>query len=80
MRRGFPALADIPYTDSWCGPIDRTRSGLPLFGAFLSDGKTLLLPHQGDDEVSIIDIYYEKNGNVLRETGGKNKPKLEVAA
>jgi len=33
VRRGFPALADIPYTDSWCGPIDRTRSGLPLFGA-----------------------------------------------
>lgn len=33
VRRGFPALADLPYTDSWCGPIDRTRSGLPLFGA-----------------------------------------------
>ena len=28
----FPALADIPYCDSWSGPIDRTRSGLPLFG------------------------------------------------
>ena len=33
VRRGFPALADLPFTDSWCGPIDRTRSGLPLFGA-----------------------------------------------
>lgn len=32
VRRGHPALADIPFTDSWCGPIDRTRSGLPLFG------------------------------------------------
>ena len=32
MRRGFPALAHLPFTDSWCGPIDRTRSGLPLFG------------------------------------------------
>ncbi len=33
VRRGFPAFADLPFTDSWCGPIDRTRSGLPLFGA-----------------------------------------------
>lgn len=33
VRRGHPALADIPFADSWCGPIDRTRSGLPLFGA-----------------------------------------------
>ena len=32
VRRGHPALAEIPYTDSWYGPIDRTRSGLPLFG------------------------------------------------
>lgn len=33
VRRGHPALADLPLADSWCGPIDRTRSGLPLFGA-----------------------------------------------
>jgi glycine/D-amino acid oxidase-like deaminating enzyme len=33
VRRGHPALADLPFADSWCGPIDRTRSGLPLFGA-----------------------------------------------
>jgi glycine/D-amino acid oxidase-like deaminating enzyme len=33
VRRGFPVLAGLPFTDSWCGPIDRTRSGLPLFGA-----------------------------------------------
>lgn len=32
VRRGFPAFAHLPFTDSWCGPIDRTRSGLPLFG------------------------------------------------
>jgi glycine/D-amino acid oxidase-like deaminating enzyme len=32
VSRGFPAFADLPYADSWCGPIDRTRSGLPLFG------------------------------------------------
>ncbi|MEI6533830.1 MAG: FAD-binding oxidoreductase [Verrucomicrobiaceae bacterium] len=32
VARGFPAFANLPYVDSWCGPIDRTRSGLPLFG------------------------------------------------
>jgi glycine/D-amino acid oxidase-like deaminating enzyme len=34
IRRGHPALAGLPFTDSWYGPIDRTRSGLPLFGRF----------------------------------------------
>ncbi|HVZ01656.1 MAG TPA: FAD-binding oxidoreductase [Dongiaceae bacterium] len=33
LRRGHPALAEVPFADSWLGPIDRTRSGLPLFGA-----------------------------------------------
>ncbi|HEX9790723.1 MAG TPA: FAD-binding oxidoreductase [Kiloniellales bacterium] len=33
VRHGYPALADVPFADSWSGPIDRTRSGLPLFGA-----------------------------------------------
>lgn len=33
MQRCHPALAELPVADSWCGPIDRTRSGLPLFGA-----------------------------------------------
>ena len=32
LQRGHPALAPAPLADSWCGPIDRTRSGLPLFG------------------------------------------------
>jgi len=33
VQRGYPALAELPFADSWYGPIDRTRSGLPLFGA-----------------------------------------------
>jgi glycine/D-amino acid oxidase-like deaminating enzyme len=33
VRRGYPKLADVPFAESWFGPIDRTRSGLPLFGA-----------------------------------------------
>lgn len=32
VRRGHPALADLPFADSWCGPIDRTQDGLPVFG------------------------------------------------
>ena len=32
LLRGHPPLAEPPFIDSWCGPIDRTRSGLPLFG------------------------------------------------
>lgn len=32
IARGHPSLADIPLAESWYGPIDRTRSGLPLFG------------------------------------------------
>jgi glycine/D-amino acid oxidase-like deaminating enzyme len=32
IARGHPQLADIPLVESWYGPIDRTRSGLPLFG------------------------------------------------
>jgi glycine/D-amino acid oxidase-like deaminating enzyme len=29
---GHPALADFPLASAWNGPIDRTDSGLPLFG------------------------------------------------
>ncbi|MBL8708870.1 MAG: FAD-dependent oxidoreductase [Rhodospirillaceae bacterium] len=32
IARGHPSLGDIPLVESWYGPIDRTRSGLPLFG------------------------------------------------
>jgi glycine/D-amino acid oxidase-like deaminating enzyme len=31
--RAHPRLGAVPFADSWYGPIDRTRSGLPLFGA-----------------------------------------------
>lgn len=33
VRRGLPKLAEVPFVASWYGPIDRTRTGLPLFGA-----------------------------------------------
>jgi hypothetical protein len=28
----YPMLADVPIATDWCGPIDRTRTGLPIFG------------------------------------------------
>ena len=31
--RANPKLGAVRFEDSWYGPIDRTRSGLPLFGA-----------------------------------------------
>ncbi len=31
--RAHPRLGAVQFADSWYGPIDRTRSGLPLFGA-----------------------------------------------
>ena len=32
MRRYFPSLDDVPVTHHWAGPIDRSRTGLPLLG------------------------------------------------
>lgn len=33
FRRVYPSLADVPIAGDWCGPIDRTDNGLPIFGA-----------------------------------------------
>jgi hypothetical protein len=32
FRRYYPALADVPVTHDWSGPIDRTPNSLPLLG------------------------------------------------
>jgi len=32
FRRAYPALADVPITHDWSGPIDRTPTSLPLLG------------------------------------------------
>ncbi len=32
LREGHPALAQFEVASAWSGPIDRTASGLPLFG------------------------------------------------
>jgi putative aminophosphonate oxidoreductase len=36
FRAIYPMLGDIPIESSWTGPIDRTRTGLPFFGALSS--------------------------------------------
>lgn len=50
---------DMRVFDPKTGAMDPSRhvflNGVPMFGAFLSDGKTLVMPHQGDDKISIID-------------------------
>jgi putative aminophosphonate oxidoreductase len=32
LHEVYPTLADVPIATDWCGPIDRTRTGLPIFG------------------------------------------------
>ena len=32
FRRIYPNLADVPVAFDWCGPIDRSYHGLPIFG------------------------------------------------
>jgi putative aminophosphonate oxidoreductase len=32
MHEVYPTIADVPIEADWCGPIDRTRTGLPIFG------------------------------------------------
>jgi putative aminophosphonate oxidoreductase len=32
FRRLYPNLADVPVTHDWSGPIDRSPTGIPLFG------------------------------------------------
>jgi putative aminophosphonate oxidoreductase len=33
LRRLYPSLADVPISGRWTGPIDRSKNGLPRFGA-----------------------------------------------
>ncbi len=38
LRTTYPALAGVPIVQTWTGPIDRSRSGLPLFGSLAHHG------------------------------------------
>ncbi|MGE0273544.1 MAG: FAD-dependent oxidoreductase [Alphaproteobacteria bacterium] len=32
FRRWYPALSNVPITETWRGPVERTSTGLPFFG------------------------------------------------
>ena len=32
LHRVYPMLADVPLEDDWSGPVDRSVSGIPIFG------------------------------------------------
>lgn len=59
MERFYPALRDAPTVRSWSGPIDRTMTGLPLFG------------HLGSNANIVYAYGYSGNGVGPTHLGGK---------
>ena len=41
LRRIYPTLADVPVTHAWAGAVDRTETGLPVFGRLDPGGRIL---------------------------------------
>jgi len=33
LKRWYPKLRNVPISDTWIGPVERTKTGLPFFGA-----------------------------------------------
>ncbi|MSP62662.1 MAG: YncE family protein [Myxococcales bacterium] len=60
---------DVRVYDPKKGAMDDARkvfvNGVPMFSAFLSDGRTLIVPHQGDEKISIIDTVTSKETAVI---------------
>ncbi len=52
-------LADVPIAADWCGPIDRTRSGIPIFG------------HLGGREHIVYGVGFSGNGVGPCVVGGR---------
>lgn len=61
LRRIYPSLADVPLSEHWAGPIDRTTSGLPLLGRLGGSG--------GRDDV-LIGLGWSGTGIVQAAVGG----------
>jgi glycine/D-amino acid oxidase-like deaminating enzyme len=55
----YPMLADVPIAADWCGPIDRTRTGLPIFG------------HLGGRSHIVYGVGFSGNGVAPAVVGGK---------
>ena len=59
-------LADVPIEADWCGPIDRTRTGLPIFG------------HLGGRSHIVYGVGFSGNG-VAPVRGRRQDPRLAGA-
>jgi len=55
----YPMLADVPIATDWCGPIDRTRTGLPIFG------------HLGGRSHIVYGVGFSGNGVAPAVVGGR---------
>ena len=55
----YPMLADVPIAADWCGPIDRTRTGIPIFG------------HLGGRSHIVYGVGFSGNGVAPAVVGGK---------
>ncbi len=55
----YPMLADVPIATDWCGPIDRTRTGIPIFG------------HLGGRSHIVYGVGFSGNGVAPAVVGGK---------
>ena len=59
FRRNYPALADVPISHDWGGPIDRTPTSLPILG------------HLGGREHLLYGVGWSGNGVGPSYVGGK---------
>jgi glycine/D-amino acid oxidase-like deaminating enzyme len=59
LHEVYPMLADVPIAADWCGPIDRTRSGIPIFG------------HLGGREHIVYGVGFSGNGVGPCVVGGR---------
>ena len=59
FRRNYPALADVPITHDWGGPIDRTPTSLPILG------------HLGGREHIVYGVGWSGNGVGPSYVGGR---------
>jgi glycine/D-amino acid oxidase-like deaminating enzyme len=59
LLRYYPALAGVPITHDWCGPIDRTPDSLPILG------------HLGKHENIVYGIGWSGNGVGPSSIGGR---------
>ncbi len=68
FRRIYPNLADVPVEHHWCGPIDRSHHGLPLFGRL------------GGREHLVYGVGWSGNGVGPSVLGGKILASLALGA